>query len=237
MKTIVFSIIGLITIFSTTILHAGGTSTGNGGGFAICPDKRAYAADYLISAKNSMGPQRTVLNFRQDLEIILFEMRRLQDPLAQKFAVFVSQLFTQPQGEQTFIEHPYSWKPQRLIQTILGTSSLRTMFFPQCEVWIPTFILFQFFGENANIEIDYDPQVINTILQQVNGHQQLSYLIFHEWLWIATPDSAPKQKAYYNRLVHSVGFSQMNARVYHQLRERFFDYNQNRNDFVNIRLF
>lgn len=180
-----------------------GNGVGNGGGFAICSDQKAYSYDYVVT-KNYQAPwaDSVTPDLQSSLENIASSLKRLQDPLADDFELFVVSLFNQSVGAK------YQWLPRNGLP-LLWEPDLDRYLPQQCRNRRQAVYFFAAIPGVPHVSYTFDPALIQQVLAQENGAHQVSYLVVHEWLWNFFPREQYIKLAIFNRLLHSAELSQM----------------------------
>jgi hypothetical protein len=192
--------------------YAGGNGVGNGGGFALCANHQLYSYDYLLTANSSVfGRDVLVPSLQASLLRISSQLKRLRDPLAQQFDLYISLMYTQTP------KAPYQWFPRQ---------NLRLMYDPDLESALPkscplrkqaVYFTAPFMGVPYS-SYAYDPSLIQLVSNQKNGALQVSYLWVHEWLWNYFDASDFMRLAVFNRLLHSEKLDTVSIEEYAKLR-------------------
>jgi hypothetical protein len=192
-QIILFLTIGLILPSA----FGGGNGVSNGGGFAQCEDHQFYAYDYLLTLDvQSFGPDIQNEDIQISLLQIASQLKRLQDPLAKNFDLFISSMFKQTPGS------PYQWFMRQNLQLMLDPG-LASALPRACSVRAQAVYFTAPFAGVPYTAYVYDSNLIHTILSQQNGAVQVSYLWVHEWLWNYYDHGDFQKLAVFNRLLHS----------------------------------
>lgn len=196
-------VLAFLCIGSITLCWAQGNGVANGGGFARCADQKYYAYDYLITMElQEFGEHHLVADVRSNLLHISSELKRMKDPLALEFDLFLELMFTQKAGAK------YQWF-KRTNLTLMWEPGLEEILPVSCRQRKQAVYFTAPFLGMPYSAYDYDPQFISQVLSQENGPLQVSYLWVHEWLWNFFPRVDFMKLATFNRLLHSKRLSAM----------------------------
>ncbi len=198
-----------------------GQDVGNGGGFALCSDQKFYSYDFLITLKNSFGPPKENLNFKQRIQFVAVQLERLREPLAKDFVEFMSLLYTQIPGKRfqwySDINLPLIYDPDPIALLPAG-----------CRVRKQAAYHFDPINKKDYTTYTYDASLISRVQTQAGGDLQISYLWIHEWLWNYFPPENFVKMAYFNRLLNSEVLGNLSVEQYHQMRNELFAPKQNK---------
>lgn len=207
-------IILILLLSLTPLLHAGGNGVGNSGGFILCADQQLYSYDYVIARKNKTSSadhyEKEVSGY---LQHISNQLKRLNDPLAKEFNLFVDAMFTQKAGSL------YQWFERSPLQ-LMWEPGLEGLFPADCKTRKQAVYNFQTMPGIATISYVYDPKLIDQVLRQKDGALQISYLWVHEWLWNYFSRETAVEMAYFNRLLHSEALMQMTPEQFARIRPK-----------------
>lgn len=190
----------VILIFIPKAFCDGG-AVGNGGGFALCTDKKLYSYDYILTLKvQDFRGDYQAPSFKEHLARISSELKRLKDPLSVEFDLYIQSLFQQTSGAK------YQWFYQKNLP-LMWEPDLDENMPANCKKRFQAVYYFAPFAAIKYTSYKYDLDLIKLVSNQANGGIQVSYLLVHEWLWNFYDRSNFMKLAVFNKLLHSNGLS------------------------------
>lgn len=204
-----------LLFLSSLLFHdsclAGGVTVGNGGAFIQCEgSSQLVFIDRLIYFEKIAKPL-PVIDWRQNLFAIAKILGSFQDKKLKSLSQSLFQFIT-----FAFVEYseksPWIWINQG--------GPLRKMYNPWFDGKLPractqVFQAVYRFGmdeRDQHIRFHYSGELIQTVLNQKEGHLEISFLLLHEWLWTFFENNKdPIRLAQVNQIMHSSQLNQMKA--------------------------